>query len=61
MGRAVTCTFMPIRPDLANVVRNQGEKNGWEGFFNQWVVDNLGNGDGCGCGHVLIKSIMVLL
>ena len=45
VGRAVTCTFMPIRPDLANVVRNQGEEKGWEGFFNQWVVDNLGNGD----------------
>ena len=41
----MTCTFMPIRPDLAKVVRKQGEEKGWEGFFNQWVVDNLGNGD----------------
>ncbi|MFR8313064.1 MAG: hypothetical protein ACLVBP_12425 [Ruminococcus sp.] len=23
----------------------KGEEKGWEGYFNQWVVDNLGNGD----------------
>ena len=45
VGRAVTCTFMPTRPDLADVVRKKGEEKGWEGYFNQWVVDNLGNGD----------------
>ena len=45
VGRAVTCTFMPTRPDLAAVVRKKGEEKGWEGYFNQWVVDNLGNGD----------------
>ena len=45
VGRAVTCTFMPTRPVLADVVRKKGEEKGWEGYFNQWVVDNLGNGD----------------
>lgn len=45
VGRAVTCTFMPTRPDLADVVRKKGEEKGWECYFNQWVVDNLGNGD----------------
>ena len=45
VGRAVTCTFMPTRPDLADVVRKKGEEKGWEGYFNQGVVDNLGNGD----------------
>ena len=39
VGRAVTCTFMPTRPDLADVVRKKGEEKGWEGYFNQWVAD----------------------
>lgn len=33
IGRAVTCTFMPTRPDLADVVRKKGEEKGWEGLF----------------------------
>ncbi|HIY62080.1 MAG TPA: RraA family protein [Candidatus Mediterraneibacter stercoripullorum] len=45
VGRAVTCTFMPTRPDLSNVVKKQGEEKGWQGFFNQWVVDHLETGD----------------
>ena len=45
VGRAVTCTFMPTRPDLSDVVKKQGEEKGWQGFFNQWVVDHLETGE----------------
>ena len=45
VGRAVTCTFMPIRPDLFSVVREEGETRNWNGLCNQWVVDNLAEGD----------------
>jgi len=45
VGRAVTCTFVPARPDLAEVVEEVGERNDWEGMGNQWVVDHLVEGD----------------
>lgn len=45
VGRAVTCTFMPTRPDLFAVVKEKGDQRGWEGTCNQWVVDNLVDGD----------------
>lgn len=41
IGRAVTCTFVPTRPDLYKVVKAIGDSNHWEGLGNQWVVDNL--------------------
>lgn len=45
VGRAVTCTLVPTRPDLENVVAEAGKDRGWEGTGNQWVVDNLMEGD----------------
>lgn len=44
VGRAVTCCFMPTRPDLQKaVIDNYGD--GKEGSFNQWVVESLVSGD----------------
>lgn len=45
VGRAVTCTFVPTRPDLAAVVKSEGKAHGWQGAGNQWVVDCLTEGD----------------
>lgn len=45
VGRAVTCTFVPARPDLAEIVEEVGARNQWEGMGNQWVIDNLVEGD----------------
>lgn len=45
VGRAVTCTFMPMRPDLFSVVKEEGSSRKWSGLCNQWVVDHLTDGD----------------
>lgn len=45
VGRAVTCTFMPTRPDLSSVVHGLGRDRDWQGNCNQWVIDNLTTGD----------------
>lgn len=45
VGRAVTCTFVPTRPDLYTTVYRQAEVSGWKGTCNQWVVDSLVDGD----------------
>lgn len=45
IGRAVTCTFVPTRPDLFDVVKSAGDSKGWQGTCNQWVIDNLVMGD----------------
>jgi len=45
IGRAVTCNFVPYRPDLYQSGRDEGEKKGWNGTFNQWVIDSLGERD----------------
>ena len=45
VGRAVTCTFVPTRPDLAALVKAEGAARGWQGTCNQWVVDRLVEGD----------------
>ncbi|MFR2214173.1 MAG: hypothetical protein ACLS61_10400 [Ruminococcus sp.] len=46
VGRALFAYIcMPTRPDLADGSSKKVKKRGWEGYFNQWVVDNLGNGD----------------
>ncbi|MFV0414198.1 MAG: RraA family protein [Oscillospiraceae bacterium] len=45
VGRAVTCTFIPTRPDLYKTVYAEGESRGWVGMCNQWVVDNLVEND----------------
>lgn len=45
VGRAVTATFMPTRPDLLEVVKRERGASGYQGTCNQWVVDNLMEGD----------------
>lgn len=42
VGRAVTAVMVPKRPDLHDTLLQYGhEQEGRQGFFNQWVVDQL--------------------
>ena len=41
IGRAVTATYCPYRPDLDEVVKNVGRSENRKGTYNQWVIDNL--------------------
>ncbi len=45
IGRAVTCSFVPTRPDLHEVMFDIGAKEGRKGNYNQWVIDSLVEGD----------------
>lgn len=45
IGRAVTCTFCPTRPDLHETMLAIGAKEGRKGNYNQWVIDSLVEGD----------------
>lgn len=45
IGRAVTATYCPFRPDLDEVVKNIGRSENRTGTYNQWVIDNLQEGD----------------
>ena len=45
IGRAVTASFVPFRPDLHEVAFAQGASEGRSGNYNQWVIDNLVDGD----------------
>ena len=45
IGRAVTASFVPTRPDLEETMSDAGEKEGRKGRFNQWVIDSLTDGD----------------
>jgi regulator of RNase E activity RraA len=45
IGRAVTCTFCPTRPDLHEVMFGIGAEEGRKGNYNQWVIDSLIEGD----------------
>lgn len=47
VGRAVTATYCPTRPDLNETVREIGQSEGRKGTYNQWVVDSLVEGDVC--------------
>ena len=41
VGRAVTCTYCPTRPDLHDVQFGRGAEDGLQGNYNQWVIDHL--------------------
>lgn len=41
IGRAVTCSFCPTRPDFHEVMFGVGEREGRRGNYNQWVIDSL--------------------
>lgn len=45
VGRAVTCSFCPMRPDLHEVMFEKGAGEGRKGNYNQWVIDTLIEGD----------------
>ncbi|MBB6636598.1 RraA family protein [Cohnella thailandensis] len=46
VGRAVTAVMVPLRPDLHETLLKYGhEREGRRGFFNQWVIDSLGEDD----------------
>ena len=45
IGRAVTATYVPTRPDLHEVMFGVGKEEGRSGNYNQWVVDTLVDGD----------------
>ncbi|MEX0761493.1 MAG: RraA family protein [Dehalococcoidia bacterium] len=41
VGRAVTCRWVPRRPDVHEAIDKQGEQDGRVGFQNSWVIDEL--------------------
>ncbi len=41
VGRAVTSVMIPMRPDLFETLMSYGKANGRQGYFNQWVIDNM--------------------
>lgn len=45
VGRAVTCRWVPRRPDIHSAVDRQGEAENRIGFHNSWVIDELVEGD----------------
>ena len=45
VGRAVTCRWVPRRPDVHDSIDAQGEKDSRVGFQNSWVIDELKDGD----------------
>ncbi len=45
IGRAVTATFMPSRPDIEKNIKERGGKNGFIGNTNSWPISVLQKGD----------------
>ncbi len=46
VGRAVTCVFMPLRPDIDATINDNGKREGRVGEGqNSWVIDTLTKGD----------------
>ncbi len=45
VGRALTCRFVPRRPDLHELVEAEGNTKGHTGFHNSWAIDMLQPGD----------------
>jgi regulator of RNase E activity RraA len=45
VGRAVTAAFMPIRPDMNDIILAKGKSEGRIGAQNSWVIDTLVKGD----------------
>ena len=55
VGRALTATWMPGRPDVHKVIDEQGKKDGRVGAHNAWPVDMLQPGDVYVCDHFGLK------
>lgn len=45
IGRALTVQYMPNRPDVATVIKENGTKQGRIGNTNSWPIDMLAEGD----------------
>lgn len=45
VGRALTATFMPSRPDIEKNILERGHKEGRTGNTNSWPIDQLTKGD----------------
>ena len=45
VGRAVTASFMPLRPDVQELTNELGKKDGNVGGQNSWVIDTLMEND----------------
>ncbi len=45
IGRAVTATFMPSRPDVEKNIKERGIQNGRKGNTNSWPIETLTKGD----------------
>jgi 4-hydroxy-4-methyl-2-oxoglutarate aldolase len=45
VGRAVTASYVPLRPDLNDVVQGIGADEGRSGGQNTWIIDQLQPGD----------------
>ena len=45
VGRAVTCRWVPRRPDVHDSIDRQGEEDDRVGFQNSWVIDELETND----------------
>ncbi|MCX6625678.1 MAG: dimethylmenaquinone methyltransferase, partial [Acidobacteria bacterium] len=45
IGRVVTAQFMPLRPDVGDIIAAEGKQQGRYGGQNQWVIDRLQPGD----------------
>jgi len=45
VGRVVTAQYMPLRPDVDKLVKDQGKKDGRIGGTNSWPIDVLKEGD----------------
>lgn len=45
VGRAVTAQYMPLRPDMDNLIKETGKAEGRIGGTNSWPIDVLTPGD----------------
>jgi len=45
VGRVVTASYVPMRPDLNDVVQAYGAETGRSGGQNTWIIDQLQPGD----------------
>jgi 4-hydroxy-4-methyl-2-oxoglutarate aldolase len=44
-GRALTAQFMPLRPDMAKAIADEGRSEGRQGDNNSWPIEQLQSGD----------------
>jgi regulator of RNase E activity RraA len=44
-GRVVTAQYMPLRPDMDQLIKDKGKAEGRIGGTNSWPIDVLTNGD----------------